>query len=107
MKMLLNSDCLRSKKSFTLMELMVITVLISVLITLAYPSYKKTLQCTKEREIINNLFTIYGAARVYKIKNGAYPTQDLSDLAAINQTLGLNLVSSDATSYKYYLINNT
>ena len=101
-------EILRRKRSFTLMELVVVVVVVSVLATIALTKYNKTLQCGKEREIINNLYTIYGAARAYKIKYGTYPTANMSNLATINSTLGLNIISSDATTlYQYDTVAHT
>ena len=91
---------MKNRKSFTLMELMIVAVLVAVLAVMALTAYKKTVNQAYVDEAIRQLTLIHGAEQVYKAKNGTYwPPSDIPVfyLPGINQNLGLNLTDSPFT----------
>ena len=91
------------------MELIVATVVVGVLVTLAVTNYTKTLEHAKEKEVIANVYLMYGALRTYKIKHGTYPTTSISettitapfDHSNFASLLGVNLATNDL-KYEYF-----
>lgn len=67
-------------KAFTLVELMIAVVILSILITLAIPTYMRMVERAKQREAVATLNTIYAAERVYRTERQIY----VSDWAALN-----------------------
>ena len=90
---------LKSQKSFTLMELLVTVVIVSVLCTMALVSYNKTITRADVNDAIRQLTLIHAANQIYKIKHGHYWPVDLLEhyTADINTNLKLNLNTSTST----------
>ena len=78
---------------FTLMELMIVVVIISVLVALAVPNYVATREKALDREALSTLRLIKVANKQYFSKfEGYYPFSGTSgSLAAINSNLSLAL----------------
>jgi len=90
----------KQPSGFTLIELVVSMIVVSVIATIALVNYHKTLIIEHEREASTQLKIIYHANGLYKNKTGTYlPGFDL-DLSAINSGLGLNIFSNNLT-YSY------
>ena len=87
-------------RGFTLMELMVVLVILSVITALALPNYNKSVANAKERRALNNLYLIYGAEKTYFARNSSVywpPNGPLYTLAQINTSLGLNILADGDT----------
>ena len=69
-------------RAFTLVEIMIVVVIISILVTLAIPSYYKTVENAKKREAEATLRTIYAAEKVYRTERQKYVTD--TDWDALN-----------------------
>lgn len=60
----------KSKKGFTLVEIMIVVVIIGLLATMAIPAFKKVRETSQEKAIRNNLRQLASAADQYFIENG-------------------------------------
>ena len=60
-------------RGFTLMELLVVVTIIGILVAIALPAYRQTLQRTKESVLKENLFRLREAIDQYHADQGRYP----------------------------------
>lgn len=84
------------RKAFTMIELLIALVMISLIAAFAIPSFNKAVFRAKFKDTLNNLQMIHTATTLYRARFG----QDLPDeasLNAINTDLQLNLVDRYAT----------
>lgn len=61
----------KSKKGFTLVEIMIVVVIIGLLAAMAIPAFQKVRETSQEKAIINNLRQLSGAADQYFLEEGA------------------------------------
>lgn len=52
-------------KSFTLLEITIVIVILAIIIGLALPQYIKVMERSRERDAVTNLFAIQAAMKVY------------------------------------------
>ena len=64
------------KRAFTLLELLIVVVIISILAGIAVPNYMRTTEKAKMRDAEGKLNLIYQAQRIYQLDNGIYATKD-------------------------------
>lgn len=85
------------KKSFTLIELMIVIVIIGILMAVTFPSYDKIQEKTQDREAAVALKYIRAAEKIYKMENGHYYPEVGSDsnIDTINSELKLSLSGSN------------
>lgn len=67
----------RSKNGFTLLEILVSTIIIGVMTAIIIVSYSSASRSTRDARRKKDLANIQAALEIYKIQNGAYP--DSSD----------------------------
>jgi len=60
----------KSKKGFTLVEIMIVVVIIGLLAAMAIPAFQKVRQTSQEKAITNNLRQFASAAQQYMLDNG-------------------------------------
>ncbi len=92
--------CGVSYDGFTLIELMVVVIIVSILASLAIPNFKAAREKTLDREAISALRLIKVAERQYRLANNAYwpgAATTNTDLAQINGNLSIVLNSSSWT----------
>ena len=80
----------RSKSAFTVLEIIVVTVIIGVIAGFAIPSLKNTMEKNLQRQIRLNIIVIKSAQEIYKAKYGTY-FRGLG-LTTINANLGINII---------------
>lgn len=88
-------------KGFTLVELIIVVIVISILATLAIPQYIASKERALDKEAQSNLKLIRSAERIYKMEIGYYYPQasSTSDIAVINTNLKLELSASSSWGY--------
>lgn len=83
------------REGVTLIELILVTVIIGIMATLAVPSYYRFMERNRERRGEVTLLAIHGAEKRYKLDNNAYYTcAPNCTLSGINSALGLELESN-------------
>jgi len=60
----------KSKKGFTLVEIMIVVVIIGLLAAMAVPAFQKVRATSQEKAVTNNLRQLASAADQYFIENG-------------------------------------
>jgi type IV pilus assembly protein PilA len=60
----------KSKKGFTLVEIMIVVVIIGLLAAMAIPAFQKVRTTSQEKAITNNLRQIASAAQQYFLETG-------------------------------------
>ena len=94
------------KKGFTLIEIIVALVILTILAAVALPNYMTMMTQGAANAAQNNLIAIYNAQKTYYFANAAYCTSANSvcnSLASINSTLSLNIADTKFT----YTCNST
>ncbi|MDI6606203.1 MAG: type II secretion system protein [Candidatus Omnitrophota bacterium] len=74
------------KKSgaFTLIELIIVTVIVAVLAAIALPNYTKAKEKALGQEAVANLKLIAAAEKIYRVEQGAYTRCSCADTARCN-----------------------
>ena len=100
--------CLRNKKGFTLIEIVVAVALIGILLSIVMPSFDMAGERTRNSKLTADLKALDTAIGLYKLDNGALP-EDLSKLKpdyitgkdefkdAQNNNLSYSLINDKAT----------
>jgi general secretion pathway protein G len=79
---------LKTKKGFTLIELMIVVAIIGILAAIAIPQFANLVSKSQEGRTKANLGTIRSALSIYYgDSEGWYPTNGLSDLTVSNRYL--------------------
>ncbi|MBF0595311.1 MAG: prepilin-type N-terminal cleavage/methylation domain-containing protein [Candidatus Omnitrophica bacterium] len=94
------------KRAFTLAELLLVMIIISIMAIFGVPLFSKAINKAKARDAINNLVIIHAAEALNKANTSSYIYSDGTGLASLNTGLNLNLVASDAT-YSCENVGNT
>ncbi len=91
--------------AFTLTEMMVVVLIISVMAAFAVPNYTRTVERAHSKDAATELTTIWAANQVYKAQNGKYwpttgqrpPVAGDPDITQINTNLHLSIVANGMT----------
>ena len=97
-----------NRGGFTVMELLIVTIIIAVIAAFAIPSYEKAMARQKVKRLILTANLIAGAQEIYKARNGRYwgdPNSPSSrDLNSINLNLGINIVPETNILYQTFAL---
>jgi len=91
---------LRSKKAFTLMEIMVVIFLLSIIAAFTMPNFAKARRKAHEKEAINQALIFHAANLSFYANNDAFWDTGAgpeNNLAIINQTMGIQLITTGHT----------
>ena len=91
-----------NKKSFTLIELMIVVIIVGVLAAVAAPMMRKSIIRSKWTEAVAMVGTIRSAERVYYTEYGTYKSFNLGEAPTAFPSLGLKAVDFDGV----YFSNN-
>ena len=83
-------------KAFTLVELMIVVVIISIIAAFGIPNFTKTVNRAKARDAMYNLNMIHASNMLYRSRAGAN-LGTAANLAAVNTALGLNINANGST----------
>ena len=82
-------------RGFTLLELLIVTVILGVAAGLAIPAYNLTVEQSRGNEAKINLNIIYMAEKVYKLNTGTYwDGTTTASPASINTALNTNITTN-------------
>ena len=90
-----------NNKAFSLMEIVVVVVLVSIVAGFGIPSYQAAMQKAREREVVANSDIIRAAGLMYKSQVGAVLQGNNEDIDYINEELGLNILETNNIRYNY------
>lgn len=89
-----------NRKGFTLVELLMVVIIIGILVTLAVPSYYKSIERTKGSKAKASLRTITNAQVQYRALHDTYcATADIANLADVD--LPADLIALDDGDWTY------
>ena len=90
----------RTKRAFTLAEILIVIVIIGILASIALPNYYKTIERSHLRDAENNLMAIHAANRIFFTETGDYwPNGGPFYLTDINNNLRLSIVANGFTYF--------
>jgi len=92
--------------SFTIVEILVVTVIIGLLAAFMIPGYQKSIVKGHERTGTANLISIRGGVELYTVNSGGN-IPDMANLAAINSTLNLRIADTIMTYQCWGSISGT
>ncbi len=87
-------------KAFTLMELLITTILIGLITAFALPQYGKSIRKTHERDAIAQLQAIHSAQIIYHAQAREFLPTGSGTLADLNAGLNINILPNEMT-YTY------
>ena len=84
------------KKSFTLIEILAVIIIIGILASLAFPGFTVSKEHVLDKEAKSNLVIIQGAEKIVRVETGAYypAAGNTSIMTDMNSNLGINLPTS-------------
>lgn len=70
--------CLRKKKGFTLIELMIVVAIVGILAAIAIPAYTDYIKRTKMSQVLHAIDVIAESACEYHSMVGHFPSEDIT-----------------------------
>ena len=88
---------MNNRRSFTLMELMISLIIISIVVGYGTVEYKKSLQKNHERHATLQLIALHDANEIYRARANEYwdGNGGTATTATIESKLGINLIDGD------------
>ncbi|MFH1767552.1 MAG: type II secretion system protein [Candidatus Omnitrophota bacterium] len=93
------------KKIYTLTELIVVVLIITILAVIALPFFRRSIELSREKEAKAMLALIGQAEQMYSLESdGLYYA--CTDTGGCNQALNLDLPDDAATPWEYKVVTN-
>jgi len=89
----------KSKKGFTLVEIMIVVVIIGLLAAMAIPAFQKVRETSQKKTMINNLRQLASGADQYFLEEGVTAVSSGDLLGTANYIKDFEPVSDDGDSY--------
>lgn len=89
-------------KAFTLMELIIVTVILGIIAGFAIPGYQKATARQQVKRLILTANLVAGAQEIYKARNGRYwcdASAACSNPSNINAALGITIAAESGVTY--------
>jgi prepilin-type N-terminal cleavage/methylation domain-containing protein len=93
------------RKSFTMIELIIVMVIIGVISMFAIPNFTRAMNRARVRDAVLNLNVIHASNVLFRVRNGVNigdataPDGQRNSAADINVTLLLNILASGGSTY--------
>jgi prepilin-type N-terminal cleavage/methylation domain-containing protein len=84
-----------NSKAVTLIEILLVVVIVGIIAAFGIPAYNRAVERAEEKTAVDNLNIMIEALKLYKARNGNYPSTDLAQAADINNALNLNIFAGD------------
>jgi type IV pilus assembly protein PilA len=95
------NKALRSRKGFTLVEIMIVVVIIGLLAAMAIPAFQKVRQSSQDKAVLNNARQLSAASDQYFLENGV-STVALSNLVGPDSYVkAVNTVANETYPANY------
>ena len=88
------------KEFFTLTELIVVVIILAILVTLAFPTFRSAVKHSRDKEARSMLRLIAQAEEMYKLETGGSYI-DCSDTGDCNTKLDLSIASGASAGWGY------
>ena len=87
-------DKMQVERGFTMVEIMIALVIVSVLAGLAIPSFFRTVEQSRSNEAITNLNIIHMGQKIYRLNNpsiGFWDGNGTTTILAVNDNLNIDI----------------
>jgi len=85
----------KSRKGFTLVEIMIVVVIIGLLAAMAIPAFQKVRTSSQDKAVLNNARQLSAASDQYYLENGVSSVTQGALIGPTNYIKTLNLVASE------------
>ena len=89
----------KSKKGFTLVEIMIVVVIIGLLAAMAVPAFQKVRETSQEKAVLNNLRQLAAGADQHFLENGATSAALTDIVGADKYVKALNIVGGETYTF--------
>ncbi len=90
------------KKSFTLIEILIVVIIVGILASLALPNFGPFKENTLDKEAKASLSLIRAAEKIYRMENGSYHMA--TNTVQVNNWLRLSLPTSGSSNWGYGIL---